>query len=125
MGRKAKGAGSRRRRFWLRLLVAAAVYYGLGRLVGLAVPPGHASALWPSAGVCLAMLLLAQDISAPIGATLGAFALALPLCLKATQGLPTWQALAVAGVIGLGAGLEVLASGIAVQRWVTLRAAVN
>lgn len=125
MGRKAKGARPKRRRFWLRLLVAAAVYYGLGRLVGLAVPPGHASALWPSTGVCLAMLLLAQDVSAPIGAALGAFALALPLCLKATQGLPTWQALAVAAVIGLGAGLEVLVSGIAVQRWVTLRAAVN
>jgi integral membrane sensor domain MASE1 len=125
MGRKAKGADSRRRRFWLRLVVAGLLYYGLGRLVWLAVPPGHASALWPSSGVCLALLLMSQDLSAPLGAVLGSFALFLPLCLKATQGMPTWQALAVAAVVGLGAGLEVLASGVAVQRWVTLRAAVN
>jgi hypothetical protein len=121
MGRKAQGS----RRFWLRLAVAAALYYGLGRLVWLAVPPGHAAALWPPAGVCLAMVLLAQDLSAPLGAMLGAFALALPLCLHAAVAMPTWQALSVAGAVGVGAGLEILAAGIAVRRLVTLRAAVN
>src|SRR5205823_4828940 len=57
-----------------KLLVAAVAYFGAGRL-GLAVPftSSNVSAIWPAAGVALAVILLWGYRIAP-GIALGAFA---------------------------------------------------
>jgi integral membrane sensor domain MASE1 len=102
--------------WWLRSLGVAIAYYAIGRLVWLLTgSPGHAAPLWPSAGIALAFVLLAQDLGLCAGAALGGFGLALR-ALTTAAGLRFWYASGVAGVIGVGVGLEVLAAALLVRR---------
>src|SRR4051794_41728033 len=90
--------------WWLRSLGVAIAYYGIGRLVWLLTgSPGHAAPLWPSAGIALAFVLLAQDLGLCAGAAVGGVGLALR-ALTTAAGLRFWYASGGAGGIGGGGG---------------------
>src|SRR2546423_11972936 len=125
MGKSSRAHRARRRRrgWWLRLLAVAAVYYGVGRLVWLAVVPGHAAALWPPAGIALAVLLLSEDDGLCLGAALGGFALMLQTFLTTARDIGTAQSVGVAAVVGIGMALEPLIAALLVRRFISPAAA--
>jgi integral membrane sensor domain MASE1 len=111
----------RPRGWWLRPLAVAAGYYGVGRLVWLvAGSPGHATPLWPPAGLTLALLLLTQDFALCMGAALGGFGLMLQACMTTAGGLGWGRASAVAAVFGIAAAAEPLVAAHLARRFVRL-----
>ena len=90
---------------WLKAsLLTAAAYWLIGKLaLLLAIPPGFASPLYPSAGLALAAALLWGRRALP-GVVLGALAINLPLSLGRTP--YTWLTFALPLVSGVGAGLQ-------------------
>ena len=94
---------------WLKAsLLTAAAYWGIGKLsLLLAIPPGFASPLYPSAGLALAAVLVWGRRALP-GVALGALAINLPLSLGRGPftGLALALALALALVTAFGAGLQ-------------------
>src|SRR5687768_9421460 len=88
------------------VLAAAASYYVAGRLaLLLAIPPGHASPIWPAAGFALASVLLAGGRVWP-GIWLGSFLLNLTMLWDGASDLGA--ALAIAAVVGTGTALQAL-----------------
>lgn len=87
----------------VRGLLIAAAYFGMGRLMGLlAVSPGYATPVWPSAGLAFVAALL-WGRSALVGVLLGSSAVNTLITLRLDTLGP---ALAVGAWIGAGAALQ-------------------
>ena len=96
----------------------AAAYYVSGWLgLLLAIPPGFATAIWPPAGIALAVVLWRGNRIVP-GVWLGSFALNLVASLNSHPEAPFLPALVVAASLGLGATLQTLAAAYLVRRYV-------
>jgi sensor domain CHASE-containing protein len=99
-------------------------YYALGRLAWhLGAAPGHAVALWPSAGLTLGLLLV-RSRKILFGAAAGGFALGLHAFFPGLTGISWTRALIVAGGFAAGAALEPLVAALLVRRFLPLRSAL-
>jgi integral membrane sensor domain MASE1 len=85
----------------------------------LAIPPGYATAVWPSAGIALAWLLIFGYHCWP-GVLLGSFLINSGVALGSAAGEAVLRSLAVAGLISCGAAWQALAGAYLVRRWVHL-----
>lgn len=106
--------------YWTAFATLSVAYYLAGEAaLLLAIPPGYATAIWPSAGLALAALYIYGARLWP-AVVLGSMAVNLDLP-SLSQG--NWTALGVPLVIGLGAALQALVGREAVRRCVgsTLR----
>jgi len=98
--------------------VLAAAYFIAGKLaLLLAIPPGYATAVWPSSGIALAGLLLYGYRCWP-GVWVGSFLVNLGIAFDASSAQALASSLAVAGGIAGGAALQAGASAWLVKRWV-------
>ncbi len=96
-------------------LLTALAYFLAGQLaLLLAIPPGYASPIYPSAGLALAAVL-AWGRSALPGVAIGAFAV--NLSLGGDRTLLHWTVLGVPLAIGLGAMLQAALGAALVKRW--------
>lgn len=102
-----------------RVLVTAFFYLVLGRLgLMLAVSPGYATAIFPSAGVSVvALLLWGRRLTA--GVYLGSLLLNLLVGFENSQGLPSFSQMSLAAVIAAGASLQAYAGWKMIDRWVS------
>ena len=100
-----------------RVVVATALAYTFVGLLALqlALPPGFASPLYPSAGIALAATLV-HGAPGALGAALGAFAT--NLTLSALRGQVELDAFVVPLAIGLGAGAQAAVGAALVRRLV-------
>lgn len=98
-------------------LLAAAYFISgwLGLL--LAIPPGFATAIWPPAGIALAVVLWRGNRIVP-GVWLGSFALNLVVALNRHPEASMLPSLVVAGSLALGATLQTLLAASLVRRFV-------
>jgi signal transduction histidine kinase/CheY-like chemotaxis protein/integral membrane sensor domain MASE1 len=90
-------------------IISSLAYYMAG-LVGLelAIPPGFASAVWPAAGVALALAILLPTTPVVMGTFVASFLLNSQLVSDAS-GAFTWPHLVVPFLIALGAALQLIA----------------
>lgn len=99
--------------YWTAFATLSVAYYLAGEAaLLLAIPPGYATAIWPSAGLALAALYIYGARLWP-AVVLGSMAVNIDLAALSQQG---WVALAVPLVIGLGAALQALVGREAVRR---------
>jgi PAS domain S-box-containing protein len=102
----------------LHNLLAAAGYYLFARLgLLLAVPPGYATAVWPSSGLALGAVLTGGYRLLP-GVWLGSFAANLTTNFDVSSGMALLVSLVVPAAIGGGAALQAGAARWAIHRWV-------
>ncbi|WP_246312111.1 CHASE domain-containing protein [Pseudaquabacterium terrae] len=88
----------------LPAVLTAVAYAAAGQLaLLLAIPPGYAAPIYPSAGIALAAVLVYGRRALP-GVVLGSFIV--NALLAAPRSLPTSTALGLATVIALGAGAQ-------------------
>ena len=93
---------------WAQAALLAMAYFGIGRFALMfAIPPGYATAVWPSSGIALAVLLLFGNRLWP-GVWLGA------AMLNATVS----ASLVPAAVIASGNTLEALAAAWLIRRYI-------
>ena len=96
----------------------AAFYYGLGKLaLLLAIPPGYASAVWPSAGLALAAMLAFRYRVWP-GIFVGHFLVNLFPSFEASVALPFMKALSLALSIAVGGTLQAALGAFLIRRFV-------
>jgi signal transduction histidine kinase/ActR/RegA family two-component response regulator len=97
--------------------VATALAYAAVGLVALrlAIPPGYAAPLYPSAGIALAAVLVFGRRAVP-GVALGA--LLVNLTLGTQRGEVAWGGAGVAAMIAIGAALQSLAGATLIERFV-------
>ena len=101
--------------WWLVCLLTAGAYWLTGKAaLLLAIPPGFASPLFPSAGLALAVVLV-QGWRALPGVMLGA--LALNLQVGSARALMDLPSLGLPLLIGVGAALQAAAGAALVRRW--------
>ncbi len=101
---------------WRAVAGTALVYAVVGWLaLLLAVPPGYASPLYPSAGIALAAVLVHGRAALP-GVVLGSFLV--NVVLSASRGQIDLAALALPAAIGLGAGLQAAVGATLIRRHV-------
>jgi PAS domain S-box-containing protein len=107
---------------WLAQVAAiAAVYYGAGRIgLSLALPPGHATAVWPPSGIALAAVLLLGFRVWP-GIWLGAFLANIQDLVGDASDPQLVESFAVAATIGAGSTLQAVAAGGLVKRFTDYR----
>jgi len=97
-------------------VLLALAYAGIGRLaLLLAVPPGYATAIFPSAGIALAGLLI-WGYRYGFGVLLGSYALNAWVALA--QGATPFHAWGVPLGVALGAALQALIGAALIRRWV-------
>src|SRR5215831_14735443 len=102
----------------LENLVIGVLYYGLGRLaLLLAIPPGYASAVWPSAGLALAGMLALRYRVWP-GIFAGHFLVNLSPSLNATPALPLLASLSLVLSIAAGGTLQASLGAFLTRRFV-------
>ncbi|MGA0610359.1 CHASE domain-containing protein [Caldimonas sp. KR1-144] len=101
----------------LQAFVGTAIAYALTGLLamGLAIPPGYASPLYPATGIALVAVLRYGMRVAP-AVLLGSFAVNLGLGLE--RGLAGWSAFALPTWIGIGAMLQAMAGAALARRFV-------
>lgn len=93
----------------VQTLLLALAYFVAGRLaLFLAIPPGYATAVWPSAGIALAGLFLGGARLWP-GVLLGSFLINVWTAFDPTSPAAILRSSAVAGAISGGAVLQALA----------------
>lgn len=91
------------RRSIIAALILAVAYAVLGRLgLWLAIPPGYATALWPSLGLALAGLLIGGARVCP-GNWLGSFLVNIWTAFDPTHAAALLTSVAIPTIIGLGA----------------------
>ncbi|MGH8568096.1 MAG: MASE1 domain-containing protein, partial [Gammaproteobacteria bacterium] len=109
------------RKWWLLVLAIAAADFVTGRLgLMLALPPGHATAVFPPAGIALACLLVYGD-RVWVGIWLGSFCVYLPLLFDLLADLGESGALrltAIAAAIATGSSIQALSGAWLVRRFV-------
>jgi signal transduction histidine kinase len=99
-------------------LAIGAAYFGLGKLaLLLAIPPGYASAVWPSAGLALAGML-ALRYRVWLGIFAGHFLVNLSPSLNATPALPFLACLSLALSIAAGGTLQATLGAFLTRRFV-------
>ncbi len=103
---------------WLAQVGAiAALYYGAGRLgLSLALPPGHATAVWPPSGIALAALLLLGYRVWP-GIWLGAFLTNIQDLVGDASAPNVAESFVVATSIGAGSTLQALVAAALISRF--------
>jgi PAS domain S-box-containing protein len=94
---------------WLAQVVAvAAAYYVAARIgLSLALPPGHATAVWPPSGIALAAILLLGYRASP-GVWLGAFMANIQDLAGGATAADLADSVLVAASIGFGSTLQAL-----------------
>jgi PAS domain S-box-containing protein len=93
-------------------------YYLAGKLaLMLAIPPGYATAVWPSSGIALAGLLLLGWRAWP-GVLLGSFLVNAGTAVNASATTSLVTSLTVAGSIAAGAALQAVAGAALVRRFI-------
>src|SRR5687767_14147105 len=98
------------------MLGMALIYYVAGRLgLLLAIPPGYATAIWPSAGIALVGTLLFGYRVWP-GIWLGSFLVNLGTSLDVTTPRLFIESIAPPACIALGAVLQALIGAFLVRR---------
>ena len=101
---------------WRGLIVTAAAYWGAGKLaLLLAIPPGYATAIWPSAGLALACLLLFGARVWP-GIVVGSFFVNFWTALDTTSAATLARSIALPASISVGAALQALIGAALVRR---------
>ena len=107
-------------RFLVTLLITALSYFVAGRIgLLLAIPPGFASAVWPAAGVALALVLMGRPWQgAVLGTGLGSFFVNFSITSSEFSQIE-WQAALPALGISVGAMLQVLLSAFLYRRFVS------
>ncbi|MES1163029.1 MAG: MASE1 domain-containing protein, partial [Rhizobacter sp.] len=101
---------------WQVIAGTALAYAVVGWLaLLLAIPPGYASPLYPSAGIAIAAVLTFGRVALP-GVALGAFLV--NIVLSTSRGQIEIAALALPAVIGVGAMLQAAAGAALVRRFV-------
>jgi len=102
----------------IEILGLAAVYFVYGRLgLLLAIPPGYATAIWPSAGFALAGLLLLGERAWP-GILLGSFAVNVGNGFEAGSGAEILRSTVLPATIAGGACFQALLGARLVRRFV-------
>src|SRR5436309_2471624 len=105
-------------RMLLENLAMAAFYYGLGKLaLLLAIPPGYASAVWPSAGLALAGMLAFGYRVWP-GIFVGHFFVNLFPSFEASLALPFLKSVSLALSIAVGGTLQAAFGAFLTRRFV-------
>ena len=100
------------------VLLLAGAYFATGKLgLLLAIPPGHATSIWPPAGIALAMVLLRGYRIWP-GVFLGSFPINLEIALDAVPDAAIVSTVAKAASIGVGASLQAVAGAYLIRRFV-------
>jgi two-component sensor histidine kinase len=100
----------------LRVLALAAAYYLAGRLALLmAIPPGYATAVWPAAGIALAVVLSSGGRVAP-GILIGSFLVNVGTSFDSSSLAGIAASVAVAVAIAGGATLQALAGAALIRR---------
>ncbi|MEO6027816.1 MAG: CHASE domain-containing protein [Candidatus Binatia bacterium] len=103
-------------RHGLAVLAVAVAYYCAGRLgLLLAIPPGYATAIWPSAGIALAAVLHWGGRIWP-GILLGSLAINVGTLGEGTSVAAFARSACLAASIGVGATLEALVGAWLVRR---------
>ncbi len=98
------------------VLLTALAYAAVGWIaVQLAIPPSHASAVYPSAGIALVAAMI-HGRPALLGVALGA--LAVNLALGLARGQPVLGAVLVGGATGVGAAAQAALGSALVRRFV-------
>ena len=98
------------------VLLSALAYFGFGKLgLYLAIPPGYATAIWPSSGVALALALRFGRLSYP-GTYLGS--LLVNLGVSHAFSAPSLSALLMPASIACGAVLQAEVGRLLVARFV-------
>jgi PAS domain S-box-containing protein len=104
------------------VLATALIYLVAGRLaLLLAIPPGYATAVWPAAGLALGCILLLGNHVWP-GVVIGSFLVNIGTSFDA--GTSILQSAWLPATIGMGAGLQALASGFLVRRYIGMPASL-
>lgn len=99
-------------------LALAAVYALVGRAaLWLAVPPGYATAVWPSAGIALAAILIMGPRFAP-AVMLGSILINIWTTLDVHSSASVAFSLALATSVGFGAALQALFGAFLIHRLV-------
>lgn len=102
---------------FIAILGIAAAYFTLARICLLrAIPHGHASAMWPAAGLALAAVLL-WGYRVWFGVRLGSFAANLWTALNAGKAILSVSTV-LAAVIGSGAALQAVFGAYLIFRFV-------
>ncbi len=103
----------------------ALAYYIAGRMsLLLAIPPGYASPVWPAAGIGLAAVLIYGKRVA-IGVSIGSLFVNLWTSYDPSSTESIYRSVAIAGAIAAGAGLQALAGGYLIRRFVNLQNALK
>jgi PAS domain S-box-containing protein len=90
----------------IRILATAAIYSIAARLaLWMAIPPGYATAVWPAAGLGL-ICVLAWGPRAAVGIAVASCLVNLGTSFDDRSALVVVRSFAIAGSIGLGAGLQ-------------------
>jgi PAS domain S-box-containing protein len=107
---------ARRKRLAAALSLAVA-YYIAGKIaLLLAIPPGYATAVWPSAGIALAGVLLFGYRAWP-GVLLGSFLVNIGTSFDVTSAVTILKSVGLATGISAGAVLQALAGAFLVRRF--------
>lgn len=102
-------------RVLLEMATAAVLYWAAGRIALLmALPPGYATAVWPSAGIAL-VCVLAWGWRVLPGVALGSFLVNIGTSVDAA---PFVRTMAIAGAIGAGAALEAGVGAYLIRKYV-------
>src|SRR5688572_12288701 len=102
---------------WIvQCLLVALLYYVSGRLALLmAIPPGYAVAVWPAAGVALA-LTLAWGYRSVLGVVAASFLINVEPAFAAPDLAAALKSVVVALSIGIGAALQAAVAAFVVKR---------
>jgi len=105
-------------RYLVRVSVLALAYLVAGKLsLLLAIPPGYATAVWPSAGFALAGILLGGFRFWP-GIWIGSFLVNISTSWDPSSIALIAQSLAVTGGIATGAALQAVVGALLIRRFV-------
>jgi PAS domain S-box-containing protein len=106
------------RRLLTRIVLVALLYAAVGRLALLmAIPPGYATAVWPSAGLALGAVLLWGYWTLP-GILLGSFLINVGTSIESSSSVGLSRALFVAAGLAIGAALQAAAGATLIRRGV-------
>jgi PAS domain S-box-containing protein len=101
----------------LLMLATALAYFAAGKLaLLLAIPPGYATAVWPPAGIALAVILRYGNRLWP-GILLASFFANISTSLDLTNSLTIGRSIVIAAVIGSGAAAQALTGAALIRRF--------
>jgi integral membrane sensor domain MASE1 len=100
----------------LQIIGLASAYFVTGKLgIYLAIPPGYATAIWPSSGIALVAILLGYRVWP--GILIGSFWVNIPTALDANSLLEILTSAGITLAIGGGANFQALVGAYLVRRY--------